>query len=325
MFLKDFFFAAAPLLYAAPVVAHVSSFFTGCDAPPAAGSSSAEQEHSDIDYINKSWCLRHVRTLHLVYRPLPADRPEHEIPLGPAEKAAATAEVDDAQACSQMLYQAERAGSVLPRLARVTVGRWGDRGWAWREERLNRPGDEPWVPAALRQATRPLPTFLHSLATVEDWEQHISAGPLALPAGSTLMRTTSTPLAQFTTTIADLELLPPISLGSRNVVLIQPMTASGHIEVEQYIIKFVRHLCTLFAGYEALLRFLPVQQFVGQASVELQIDLLHNNEDKRAADDNFEKSGEVSVALQRKIDGIVAEAWKGRVWVRGFEYGLMAV
>lgn len=107
---KVLYHLTAPMLYDAPIVADISSFFVHCDTVPAQRSHGDATDTSPPPFLDgrtKANCLRYVKTLHLIYRHIPVDPPEFEMAvMGQLERTAAVSEVEAAEQVANRIRSA---------------------------------------------------------------------------------------------------------------------------------------------------------------------------------------------------------------------------
>jgi hypothetical protein len=289
-----------------------------------------------------------VKTLHLIYRHIPVDPPEFEIVvMGQLEKTAAVSEVEAAEEAANRLRSAS-AHEHLPNLTTVTIGRWGDRGWAWREERIHRPGTSDVLHDKLCVPHKALPSKLYDLPTLREWHQHVSAGPLAFGDSSTLFRLDAVHMREFSAVIEDFDQIPPFAIGSRNVVAIRPKWKNHRMKLEGYLAKLAKHLSSLPDGKGVLPPDESNEDLLSHTTVEISVkvqssrpvwdrmsDLAQNASDDEtistmvyailmSSDPDDARSDELGYVvevdlgrMQKLLDEAVAEEWKGRVVVKG--------
>jgi hypothetical protein len=350
-----FYHLAAPLLYDAPIVADITSFFLHCDNALSDHLDDEGQNQQDtsprmLGGRTKANCLRHVKTLHLIYRHIPVDTPEFEmVVMGPLEKTAAVSEVEAAEEVAERLRSASaHAHELLPNLNTVTIGKWGDRGWAWREERIHLPGAPELVHDKLCVPRKALPLILYDLPTLREWHQHVSAGPLAFGDSSTLFRRNAVQLREFSAVIEDLDHIPPLAIGSRNVVAIRPRWKNHRMKLKEYLAKLGKDLSSLLDTKGAISPHESNEDLLSQTTAEISVkvqssrpvwdrmsDLAQNASHGETistmvyavlmnTDPDEEWTEELEYVLeadlgrmQKLLDQAVAEEWKGRVVVGG--------
>jgi hypothetical protein len=339
------------MLYNAPIVADISSIFLHCDTVPAQRSHGDATDTSPPPFLDgrtKADCLRYVKTLHLIYRHIPVDPPEFEMAvMGQLERTAAVSEVETAEQVAKRIRSAS-AHELLPNLSTVTIGRWGDRGWTWREERIHLPGASDLLHDQLCIPHRTLPSILYDVPTLREWHQHVSAGPLAFGDSSTLYRRNAVQLREFSAVIEDFDHIPPLAIGSRNVVAIRPKWKNHRMKLEGYLTKLGKHLSSLLDTKGVISPHESNEDLLSHTTVEISVkvqssrpvwdrmsDLARNASDDETVStmvyavlmntdpdeawaEELEYVMEADLGrMQNLLDEAVAEEWKGRVVIKG--------
>lgn len=171
---------------------------------------------------------------------------------------------------------------------------------------------------------------------------------MAFGDSSTLYRRNCVQLREFSAAIEDFDHIPPLAIGSRNVVAIRPKWKNHRMKLEGYLAKLGKHLSSLLDTKGVISPHESNEDLLLQTTVEISVkvqssrpvwdrmsDLAQNASDDETVStmvyavlmntdpdeawaEELEYVMEADLGrMQKLLDEAVAEEWKGRVVIKG--------